>query len=131
MLVVPITSGKTYFNNCYHPVNNPYANKKYRQGLLSEGFPKDCVLKIDDSKFLSSGRVIRETVDIPDCLLKEIQFQVFQVALPTYFQKFNSQEKKVVALEDKIEYLKSEISSLKSENNRMKQILNNIKNKEE
>ena len=127
ILVVPITSGSQYFSTCYHPINNPYANRKHRQALTTEGFQKDCVLKIDDTKFISAGRIIKENVQIQNVVLKEIQEQVFHVEFPTLEQKYNSQNKKIIHLEEKVEYQKNEINKLKTENNHMKQILINNK----
>lgn len=62
ILIIPMTSGKKYFSSCYHPQNNPNANRKWRQGLQTEGFQKNCVLLINDLKYISAGRIEKECV---------------------------------------------------------------------
>ena len=127
ILVIPITSGSNYFSTCYHPRNNPTASKKYRQGLASEGFQKDCVLKIDDTKFISAGRIIKECTNIHNDTLDEIQRQVFHITFPDLSRQYVDQKKKIEKLEEKNNYLKSEIECLKNKNNQMHQILKNNK----
>jgi len=115
-LIIPMTSGKDYIANCYHPVKNPNKNKKYRQALKSEGFSKDCVLLMDDARFLSAGRIEREDVKINEDILKEIQLHFFRLSHPDFYQEY-------VNLQKKSEKNKEEIQKLKAENNQLKQKL--------
>ena len=125
VFIVPMTSGNNYFSTCYHPVNNPYANKKYRQALVKEGFTKDCVLKIDDAKFISAGRIEKESVTIHPDVLSEIQKQVFQVIFPQLYQEYDNDKKQIIKKEKQINDQKSLINQLKNDNNHMKQLLKN------
>ena len=128
ILIVPMTSSKEHFSKSYHPIENPKGNKKNRQALLSEGFFKDCVLKVNDTKYISAGRIEKETVKISDELLEEIQKQVFQVQFPKLFTKHLSHQKTIEKNEKLILKQKEEISRLKQENNRLNQILKNHEN---
>ena len=125
ILVVPMTSSKEHFSESYHPIQNQKGNKKNRQALLSEGFSKDCVLKINDTKYISAGRIDKETVKISDELLQEIQEQVFQVQFPNLYTQNFGRQKTIEKNEKLIQKQKEEISKLKQENNRLNQILKN------
>ncbi len=118
-LIVPMTSGQKYFSTCYHPVNNPIANKKYRQALLSEGFGKDCVLKMNDTKFISPGRIVEETVSINKDALMQIQEQLLGIQFPLLYQKFINLTKNLDKCNKQISDQKRTISKLKQENNRL------------
>lgn len=120
ILIVPMTSGAKYFPNSYHPINNPHANRKYRQALASEGFEKDCVLKLNDAKFISPGRLDKETVTIDTDILKQIQKQLFNIQFPELYQKFCNNEKKIEKYEKQICDQKELISQLKQENNTLR-----------
>ncbi|MCM1212247.1 MAG: hypothetical protein NC318_11645 [Blautia sp.] len=128
ILIVPMTSGTKYFSTCYHPINNPTANKKYRQALFSEGFEKNCVLKLNDAKFISPGRIDKETVSINDDILKQIQEQLFSIEFPELFQKYYNQEKKLKKYEKQISEQKELISRLKQENNTLSMKLRKFEN---
>ena len=131
ILIIPISSGTNYFSNCYHPINNPQKNKKYRQGLSSEGFSKDCVLYINDVRFISAGRIIKEDAQIAFDILKDIQELVFQVEFPVIHTKYIQYIDKINRLEKSNQNQKELIASLKMENNHLKQIIeNNIDNKQ-
>ena len=125
ILIVPMTSSKEHFYESYHPIQNPKGNKKNRQALSSEGFSKDCILKINDTKYISAGRIEKETVKISNELLEEIQKQVFQVQFPNLFTKHLSHQKTIQKNERLILEQKEEIIRLKQENNRLNQILKN------
>lgn len=120
MLVIPMTSGKRYFSSSYHPINNPHANKKYRQALFPEGFEKDCILKMNDAKFISPGRIDKETISIDNILLKQIQKQLFIVQFPDLYQTFCNSIHKIEKQEKKIEDQKLIISQLKQNNNELR-----------
>lgn len=128
VLVIPMTSSKEHFSSSYHPIHNPNGNKKNRQALQSEGFAKDCILKINDTKYISAGRIDKESLKISDDLLLEIQQQVFQVEFPGLYTKSLSYQKTIKKNEKLISEQKEEISKLKQENNRLNQIINNHKN---
>jgi len=117
ILIVPMTSGTKYFSSCYHPANNPTANKKYRQALVTEGFIKDCVLKLNDAKFISPGRIDKEIVSINTDVLNQIQKQLFNIQFPELYQKFYNNEKKLEKYEKQISDQKELIGKLKQENN--------------
>lgn len=127
ILVVPITSDKEHFPFSYHPINNPNGNKKNRQALLSEGFSKDCVLKINDTKYISAGRIEKENIHISNNLLLEIQKQVFQVQFPSLYTEYFNYQKTLEKNQRQILEQKEEIRKLKQDNNRLNQILNNNK----
>ncbi len=57
-LIIPMTTGKTWRNTCYHPVYNPNMTKENRQCCINEGFEKDGVLLMNDSKLISGGRIL-------------------------------------------------------------------------
>jgi|GEM_PF-2259986 hypothetical protein len=126
ILIIPITSGTNWRTECYHPILNPNKNKKFRQALKSEGFSKDCVLKINDAKFLSAGRIdsIDNESEINKEILKEIQFQLFSVCFP----EFRDKHKELISDLDKsnkvINDQKEIIKKLKQEKNRLHAIIN-------
>lgn len=120
ILIIPMTSGTKYFSSCYHPINNPMANKKYRQALLSEGFEKDCVLKMNDAKFISPGRIVRETISINSDVLLQIQEQLFSIQFPVLYQKYINYMKSEEKNKKQISEQKQLISNLKQENNNLK-----------
>lgn len=125
VLIVPITSGKTYFDDCYHPVYKPEANKKYRRGLLSEGFAKDCVLYINDTKYISEGRFQKEGVLINKEVLSNIQKLVFQVEFPDIYQEYINNRKKIEKIEKQLEEQKKIIYQLKCDKNHLAQLIDN------
>lgn len=128
ILIVPMTSGTDYFSTCYHPTNNPSGNKKHRQALVSEGFKKDCVLKINDTKFISAGRINKETVEINADAVKEIQEHVFRVEFGSIYQEYIQNVDKIQKLEKQIEKQKEIITNLKEEISQYKTIDNNKTN---
>lgn len=128
LLIVPMTSGSKYFASCYHPANNPNASKKYRQALMSEGFEKDCVLKLNDTKFISPGRIDKETVSISSNVVEQIQEQVFSIQFPGLYQKLYNSLKKIDKYEKQISDQKELVSHLKQENNTLRMKLRRFEN---
>lgn len=130
ILIVPMTSGAKYFPTSYHPINNPIANKKYRQALISEGFEKNCILKLNDAKFISPGRLDKETVSINTDIIRQVQEQLFSIQFPELYQEFHNYGKKIDKQEKQISEQKELISRLKQENNilrmKLKKYENNI-----
>lgn len=123
-----MTSGVKYFSNCYHPINNSTASKKYRQALKSEGFEKDCVLKLNDAKFFSPGRIDKETVSINADILNQIQEQLFSIQFPELYQKFYNLLKKIEKYEKQVSNQKELVSQLKQENNTLRIKLRKFEN---
>ena len=128
ILIVPMTSGTKYFSSCYHPVSNPTANKKYRQALKSEGFEKDCVLKLNDAKFISPGRIDKETVSISHDIVEQVQEQLFSIQFPELYQKLYNSLKKIDKYEKQISDQKELVSRLKQENNTLRMKLRKFEN---
>lgn len=130
ILIIPMTSGAKYFPNSYHPINNPTANKKYRQALASEGFEKDCILKLNDAKFISPGRLDKETVSITIDIIRQIQEQLFSIQFPELYQNYYNSLKKNERYEKQISDQKDIINQLKQKNNilcmKLKRFDNNI-----
>lgn len=120
-------SGHGVFEHSYHPENNPRGNKKYRQGLEQEGFQKNCILMINDCRYISAGRIEKESVQIDSNIIESIQNQVFQVEFPNLYTKYFGFQKIIERNEKKITDQKQLIQKLKSENNTYKQLLDNIK----
>lgn len=128
ILIVPMTSGTDYFSTCYHPTNNPSGNKKHRQALTSEGFKKDCVLKINDTKYISAGRITKETVEISEDAVREIQEHVFRVEFGSIYQEYIQNIDKIKKLEKKVERQNEIIKELKEELLEAKKVDNNQTN---
>lgn len=130
ILIIPMTSGTKYFPNSYHPINNPIANKKYRQALISEGFEKNCILKLNDAKFISPGRLDKETVSINTDIIRQVQEQLFSIQFSELYQEFHNYGKKIDKQEKQISEQKDLINRLKQENNilcmKLKKYENNI-----
>lgn len=127
ILIIPMRSGYGVFEHSYHPENNPRGNKKYRQGLEQEGFQKNCILMINDCRYISAGRIEKESVQIDSNIIESIQNQVFQVEFPSLYTKYFGFQKIIERNEKKITDQKQLIQKLKSENNTYKQLLDNIK----
>lgn len=126
ILIVPTRSGADVFQNSYHPTNNPNGKIVYRQGLQSEGFIKDCVLLIDDIKYISPARIDKESGVIDKNAIKDIQLQVFKNEFPGIYGEMYKRDLKKQGIIDK---QKQDIISLKNEINHLKQTINNIDKK--
>jgi len=94
--------------------------------LQEEGFQKNCVLLINDLKFISAGRIERECISVKNETLKSIQTQVFQVVFPELYTEFLNQQKNIRKYTKQITDQKELIQKLKSENNTYKQKLDNL-----
>lgn len=110
-------SGKNDFESAYHKINNPGGNKKFRQILESEGFEKNGILIMNDIKYISAGRIKKETVKIKDDILFEIQKYSIERMFPDIYRKYDSMINSNMA---KIEKQKEEIVKLKNEVNNYK-----------
>lgn len=125
VLIIPMTSATKRFENCFHPINNPTNDKKDRQALISEGFAKDCVLLINDTKYISAGRIEEFQCKINTEILHDIQNQVFQVQFPELYIKYKSYDAKIKKDNNIIKSLKKENEKLKNENQRLNNLLKN------
>lgn len=115
-LIVPMTTGKTWRETCYHPIVNPNESKRYRQALVSESFVKDGVLLINDMKYISGGRILELHEIIDADTLKEIQHQACNVAFPNMYVEFEKTTKENIKLNHKCENAERQINNLKKEN---------------
>lgn len=126
LFVIPITSAESYRETCYHPIKNPKASKKLRQALAEEGFSKDCVLKMNDAKFISAGRIEAMDSKINDDALLDIQTTLFSVSFPDikrqYDKLLNETSKKDKRIEDQQKF----IDKLKAENEKLKGQLSDL-----
>ena len=116
-LIIPITTGRNWRINCYHPIVNPEKTKEYRQALKSEGFEKDEVLLLNDAKFISGGRILELHEIISADPLKQIQEQLFQIMFPTLLKdvtRVKIENEKYVRI---IENMERQIKNLKNKNN--------------
>lgn len=115
-LMVPITTGKTWRTSCYHPLKNPDMTKEYRQALHSEGFEKDEVLLVNDTKFISGGRILELHEIINFNILKEIQYQLLQIMFPILFDEIVEVQKNNQKLAHKIKNIEGQVKNLKKKN---------------
>lgn len=126
LLVIPITSADTYRETCYHPIKNPKASKKLRQALVEEGFSKDCVLKMNDAKFISAGRIEEMDNKINDEALLDIQTTLFSVSFPDIKKQYDKLENETRKKDKRIEDQQKYIDKLKSENKELKSQLKDL-----
>lgn len=116
-LIIPMTTGKNWCKDCFHPITNPEKTKEYRQALKTEGFEKDEVLLINDSKFISGGRILELHEIISSDALKSIQEQLFQIMFPTLLEdiiKLRNENEKNIRI---IENMEHQVKNLKKKNN--------------
>lgn len=130
LLIIPITSGTGWKDTCYHPVKNPIMNKKFRQGLKSEGFSKDCVLKMNDAKFLSAGRIdcLDDKANIKSDILEDIQYQLFSICFPDFRDKYFELKSNLEKFDKTIKEQKEIIKKLKQDKTRLYSIINSQQN---
>lgn len=119
-LIIPMRTGTDVFYESFHPKNNINGNKKYRQGLEEEGFEKNCILMMNDMKYISPARIDKEGKKISKEVVEEIQYHAFSISYP-YIKK---NEKLIERLNYTIEKQKKEIIELKNKNNTLNQKLN-------
>lgn len=132
ILVIPMRTGSDIFDNCYHPNYNKNGKKKYRRCYEEEGFIKECVLLINDTKYISCGRIIKESPsEIDKDVLKDIQMQAFAFQYPEIYNQFSNQQAKIIKLDNESKNRKNENANLKKEVNELKQkTINLLTNKE-
>lgn len=130
LLVIPITSADSYRETCYHPTKNPKASKKLRQALTAEGFSKDCVLKMNDAKFISAGRIEEMDNKINDDALLDIQTTLFSVSFPDIKRQYDKLINEAGTKDKRIEDQQKFIKKLEAENEELRGRLCNLKKEE-
>lgn len=123
-LFVPMTTGKNWRSKCYHPLHNPNSSKEHRQSCISEGFSKDGVLLVHDTKFVSGGRILELHEIIDSDSLYEIQNQVFSVMFPAQYKETVALEKEKVKYENQLQNLQNQVNNLKLKNQNLLKKLN-------
>lgn len=125
-LIIPMTTGKTWRDTCYHPIHNPNMTKENRQCCISEGFVKDGVLLMNDSKFISGGRILELHEIIQPDILKEIQEQLFYIMFSDIYKdcvNINKENLKLQELntrqKNKIDNMERQISNLKNQKEKL------------
>lgn len=125
-LFVPMTTGSSWRSECYHPIHNPDSSKDNRQSCRSEGFLKDGVLLVHDTKFLSGGRILElHEIIVPDALY-EIQNQVLSVMFPNQYKETTTLKKENLKYENQIQNLQGQIRNLKLANEKLSSKLNKL-----
>lgn len=113
-LIVPMTTGKDWRDTCYHPINNPNRTKEHRQSCVNEGFEKDGVLLINDSKFMSGGRILELHETISAKILEEIQMQLLYIMFPDIYRIYYKDKDKITRLENAASERERQIANLKT-----------------
>ena len=114
-LVIPMTTGKKWRTSCYHPIQNPGADKKCRQILTSEGFQREAVLLVSDMRFISGGRILDLHEVIGGEVLDEIQRHALGVAFPQLIRDYKSLQTENTKLHNKLKNMELKIKNLKQE----------------
>jgi len=125
-LIIPMTTGKTWRDTCYHPIHNPNMTKENRQCCITEGFAKDGVLLMNDTKFISGGRILELHEIIQSDILKEIQEQLFYIMFSNIYKDHVNMNKENLKLQElntrqknKIDNMERQISNLKSQKEKL------------
>lgn len=128
VLVVPSTSNKTFWNNAYHPIENPNGEKDYYRVTKSDGFDHDCVLVLTEYKVISKNRIISTFGEINNELgestyknIRQILINdIFYEEISTYNNKISELENQILEDEQIITEKKKRIGILYSKINRIK-----------
>lgn len=118
-LIVPMTTGKTWRNTCYHPIHNPNMTKENRQCCITEGFRKNGVLLMNDAKFISGGRILELHEIIQADTLKDIQNQLFYILFPHIYNDYSKMKDKIASMQNTIDNTKRQVSNLKDKNEKL------------
>lgn len=118
-LIIPMTTGKTWRDTCYHPIHNPNMTKENRQCCITEGFDKDSVLLMNDAKFISGGRILELHEIIQPEILKEIQDQLFYIMFPHIYSDYSKIQDKIIRKQNIIDNNKRQVSNLKEKNEKL------------
>lgn len=127
-LIIPMTTGKDWRDKCYHPINNPTMTKEHRQCFVSEGFKQDGVLLINDSKFVSGGRILELHEKISKELLEEIQMQLFHILFPDIYRIYHKNNDQVARYKNTIDNMERQIANLKLKNENLSKRIHNLEN---
>ena len=125
-LFVPMTTGGSWRSGCYHPIYNPDSSKDNRQSYISEGFSKDGVLLVHDTKFVSGGRILELHETIVSDALYEIQNQVLSVMFPIQYKEITALKKDKLKYENQIQNLQGQVKNLKLANEKLSSKLNKL-----
>lgn len=118
-LVIPMTTGKTWRDKCYHPIHNPNMTKENRQCCTSEGFEKDGVLLMNDTKFISGGRILELHEIINADILEQIKDQLFYMLFPQIYNETEEIRKKNIKLQNANDNMAKQINNLKHKNEKL------------
>lgn len=118
-LVIPMTTGKTWRDKCYHPIHNPNMTKENRQCCTSEGFEKDGVLLMNDAKFISGGRILELHEIINADILEQIKDQLFYMLFPQIYNEIEEIRKKNTKLQNANDNMAKQINNLKHKNEKL------------
>ena len=129
-LFVPMTTGRNRRSERYHPTNNPGSSKDHRQSCTSEGFSKDGVLLVHDTKFVSGGRILELHEIINPDSLYDIQNQVFSVMFPNQYKETVALKKENIKYENQIQNLQVHVKNLKLANEKLTAKLNKLEDSE-
>ncbi len=127
-LIVPMTTGKTWRHTCYHPMNNPDMTKEHRQCCVSEGFEQDGVLLINDSKFMSGGRILELHEIIPTKTLEEIQMQLLHIMFPDIHRIYYKDKAQIIKYENIIGNMERQVTNLKIKNENLSKRIHDLEN---
>lgn len=127
-LIVPMTTGRAWRNTCYHPINNPNMTKEHRQSCISEGFEKDGVLLINDSKFMSGGRILQLHEIIQTEILEEIQMQLLYIMFPNIHRIYNKDKAQIIKYENTIKNMERQVANLKIKNENLSKRIYDLEN---
>ena len=125
-LIIPMTTGRDWRDTCYHPINNPNMTKEHRQSCISEGFEKDGVLLINDSKFMSGGRILELHEIIPTETLEEIQMQLLCIMFPDVHRIYHKDKAQIIKYKNAIENMERQVANLKIKNENLSKRIHDL-----
>ena len=88
--------------------------KEHRQSCINEGFEKDGVLLINDSKFMSGGRILELHEIISTEILEEIQMQLLYIMFPDIHRIYYKDKDKIARLEKAASDRERQVANLKT-----------------
>ena len=102
--------------------------KERRQCCVSEGFEKDGVLLLNDSKFISGGRILELHEIIKSEILEEIQLQLLHIMFPVIYKNFHENKNKIFHFENKSKDMEKQIKNLKRKNEKLSKRIYDLEN---
>ena len=121
-----MTTGRTWRDTCYHPINNPNMTKENRQCCINEGFKKDGVLLMNDSKFISGGRILELHEIIQLNILQEIQEQLFYILFPHMYSEYSKMQDIISHMQNTIDNTKRQVNNLKDKNEKLSKRISDL-----